>query len=656
MTIPATDVYLKNMAALWRRDSRLAYAIDQLPAESSLVVESSKAGPPTASALTADGRRLYLHSRYDPVGEAERFCATLDEGADRVVVAVLCGLGLGHHVAPLRERLGPEGTIIVSEPDLVTIKTALEHTDLSDAIRAQRLVLLHTLDKGDLHAKLDPHSSSLMIGTRFLVPPAAQQLAAAFHQQVRAAVTDFASYARMSLVTLLANARITCENIASNLPAYVATSGIEPLHNRFRGYPAVLVAAGPSLARNVDQLIAARDRVVVIAMQTTLKPLLARGIRPDFVTSLDFSDLSKRFFEGVDAAGVHLIAEPKAAWQVIDTFLGGAPGRADRPPRRLTLLYNEFACRCLGDDLGRRAGLRAGSTVAHLAFYLAEFLGCDPIVLIGQDLGFSGGVYYAPGVAIHDLWRPELGRFGSLEMKEWERITRARSILHLTQDIHGRPIYTDDQMFTYLQQFERDFAACAARVIDATEGGVRKTGTRIMPLAEALEHHAARPIPRELRDAGMSERLDGARLPAARDVLRKRLDELAEFRGLCDETRGLVSEMKDCVDRPAEFNRRIVRIDELRAMVHERDRTFRMVSDLSQLGEWQKFSADRRLSLDTARKQASGGLTPAQRAVRQLDRDGRFVAALIEGCDVLERTLREALARMEAAIAEAGAA
>jgi len=62
--------------------------------------------------------------------------------------------------------------------------------------------------------------------------------------------------------------------------------------------------------------------------------------------------------------------------------------------------------------------LRAGSTVAHLAYYLAEHLGCDPIMFVGQDLGFSDGLYYSPGTSYDDVWRPEFGRFCSVEMKQ----------------------------------------------------------------------------------------------------------------------------------------------------------------------------------------------------------------------------------------------
>ena len=63
-----------------------------------------------------------------------------------------------------------------------------------------------------------------------------------------------------------------------------------------------------------------------------------------------------------------------------------------------------------------------GATVAHLAYYVAEHLGCDPIIFVGQDLGFSDGLCYTPGTSYEDVWRPELARFCTVEMKQWEQI------------------------------------------------------------------------------------------------------------------------------------------------------------------------------------------------------------------------------------------
>ena len=79
-------------------------------------------------------------------------------------------------------------------------------------------------------------------------------------------------------------------------------------------------------------------------------------------------------------------------------------------PGPVSLLGNEHAESLLRELKLNKPPLPAGATVAHLAYYLAEFLGCDPIIFVGQDLGFSDGLCYAPGTSYEDVWRPELSR------------------------------------------------------------------------------------------------------------------------------------------------------------------------------------------------------------------------------------------------------
>jgi hypothetical protein len=643
------QTFLANMTSLWRHDPRLAQQIDEFPLDAGLDVQPSKAGPPTACVTMRDGRKLYLHSRYDPQREAAEFCKTLDISEAHCVV--LCGLGLGYHLSALVEMLGDEVVIFVAEPDLVTIKTALEHTDLARELAGGRIDFLTTLEKATLHEQLQRHSTMLMLGTVFAAPPVSRELHGEFHATCRQAVTDFAAFWRMSLVTLVRNAGITCRNIANNLPTYVSTPPLDELRGRFQGVPAILVAAGPSLAKNIDQLVALQDRAVIIAAQTTLRLLLERGIKPHFVTTLDFSDMSRQFFEGFDIPEeVVLVAEPKASWHVVDAFLGS------NTSRRVIMLDNEFAHRCLGESLAKRAALPAGATVMHLAFYLAQWLGCDPIVFVGQDLGFTGHVYYTPGVAMHRAWTPELGRFGSLEMKEWQRIARHREILRRVKTAGGDELYTDEQMFTYLEQFERDFARSRQRIIDATEGGAAKRGAEVMTLSDAASQFCSRQLDSSLFGGLSTPWRDRSRLGPARQVLAAHQKELVEFRALCEQTKRVLEELESLLDDPRQFDRRIMKIDELRTLVQGHELIFQMVRDVSQLGELQKFAADRRMVQDEHRSREGGEAkepSPTQRrkrAQRQLQRDGQLVASLLEGCETLGSILADSLARFDQAM------
>jgi len=628
-------IYARNMAALFRADMELAQQIDECPPDPGVSVEPARRGGATASVISHQtGRRVYLHSRVDPQAEAERFTQAVELGGN--FCFVLGGFGLGYHVRALARRLKGDAFLVVTEPNVALLRAAMETVDLSDLLTNGKCVILTRPDKGHVQTRLEPHNTLMMMGTQFVTHPASDQAAGPFHAQMRRLIADHMTYCRMSLVTLVTNSRITCRNVANNLPTYLSTPPIDMLHDRFRAVPGIIVAAGPSLRRNIHQLASLQDRAILIAVQTTFKTLLEQGIQPHFVTSLDYHEMSRRYFEGIPhPCRTHLVVEPKATWHVPDSYHGP-----------ISMLDNAFARLCVGDALAARAGLKAGATVAHLALYLAVYLGCDPIILVGQDLAYTNHVYYMPGVAMHDLWRPQLNRFCTIEMMEWERIVRMRPILMKTKDIHGRDVYTDEQLFTYQQQFEGDFATIPGRVIDATEGGVPKAGTRVMTLAEAAERYCTQPIPPEkLAYVNETRWRDPSRLEAGMKELQNRLGEIDAMRDTCRRMLELLKEMETLLDRPAEFNRRITEVDALRVQIHHHYRAYQLISAVSQLAELQRFSADRRLRLADPRGTAL--------ARAQLERDTRFVQAVIDGADAVKEILNEALARFEQAFAEA---
>ncbi len=617
------SVFIRNMAALWRKDPRLAQHIDEVPDENRLELLTTRSGDVTAMVPTPGGRTL-LHSRYDPTTEARRLIDSV--AIDEKFCFVVSGFGLGYHVRELYDRLRGDAVIAVCEPSVEVLATALSCVDLSGAIESGRLIVLDRLDKSELHEKFRPFNTLVMLGAQFVAHPPSQQVAAKFHTDARKLITDFVGYSRMTLLTLVGNAEITCRNIAYNLPKYMSTPPIGVLRDRFRGHPAIVISGGPSLRKNVDLLAAAKGKAVLIAVQTLFKPLLERGIVPDFVTTLDFHALSGQYFNGIrDAQGVHLIAEPKVSWHVLDEY--------DGP---VSLLYSQFAEQLIGREMAARDGLKAGATVAHLAFYLAEYMGCDPIIFVGQDLAFTGHCFYIPGVEAHRTWRSEINRFCPMETKEWERIARNRSILRKVPDVNGREVYTDELLLTYLEQFERDFESTPARVIDATEGGARMRGTDVTTLREAIDRYCNRDLPAEaFAYRHESHWKDVSRLPAVRAQIEARRREISEMDGLCDEMLGLLEKLKGLTGDAPRFNRCLVRVDELRSIVTNSYRAYRIVNSTAQLAELQRFTADRKL--------AAADATGAERARRQLDRDIRFVQSMRDAAhkviQMLDRTL-----------------
>jgi len=625
--VAGNELFVRNMRPLWRLDAELALRLDAVGDEERLPLEPARAGAWTVRLPTSDGGRVYLHSRHDPVAEAEQWAAAVD--IEDNFCFVVAGFGLGYHLRALFNRLKGDAFIICTETDLRLIATALACVDLSAMLGSKRFILLTGDDKAGLHVRLQPYGTLMMLGTQFVSHSPSMRAAPRAHDAINAALGEFVTFMRMSLATLMGNARITCRNIAMNFISYVTTPPIDILRDRFAGRPAVVISAGPSLSRNIDGLAALKGRAVLCAVQTAVRPLMARGIVPDFITSLDFHEMSRKFLESVgDLRDSHLVAEPKATWHVIDDY-----------PGPVSLLDNHWARLVLGDRLAARGGLTAGATVSHLAFYLAVYMGCDPIIFVGQDLAFTGHVFYTPGVEIHHAWRSELNRFNTIEQKEWERIARNRPILRRVVGAEGGELYSDELLFTYLEQFEKDIASVGRTVINATEGGARIRGTQSMTLREASDRFCSSPIdPERFAYRKTVSWRDPSRLAPAVEELQCRISELDEVVRVCDELLILLRELDGLADAPERFNRRLVRVDELRAKIYSESRAYMIVNSATQLIEFRRFSADRKIGLSAA--------TGPDRARKQIARDVDFITGVRDGARDVKSILAEALARL----------
>lgn len=621
----ALRCWLANLGALYRGAPELAAALDALPFAALPPIERTRDGHACVRIRADDGTELYAHSRYQPRAEAARFVDALP--AVENPTFVVCGAGLGYHLLEL-ERRYDKPLIVVVESDLALLKAGCCVCDFTPLLREGRLLFLTAPDKRLIHERLNGVNANLMLGMQLVVLPYTARVGATFQQQMRRLITEFLTFCRLQMVSLLRNARATCKNIAFNLPDYLRYPGVETLQGRAAGYPAIVVAAGPSLARQLDTVLALHDRAVIIAVQTVFKLMLARGRPPHFVTSLDYHEVSAQFFRDAgDVGACVLVAEPKATWHVLDAYHG-----------RKHVLHSSFADELLRDAAPRRGALPAGSTVAHLSFFLAEHLGCDPIILVGQDLCFSDGLYYPPGMPIEQTWAPELGRFQTIEMKQWERIVRNRPILRTVADVHGRAAYTDDQLFTYAEQFQAHFAQSRAKVIHAGEAGMRLAGTTVMSLADAAARYCTRPLPPGLFAAADAGGAAPAVMTRARAALAERVREVATMRGIAEQVRDLLAQLLKRVDVPREFNRLLVRVDALRVGMQQHEDAYALVVQVAQLGELRRLNADRRLG-----EQA---VETAETARQRVQRDHEFVSAFIDGCRYLETMLPQARERI----------
>ena len=622
-----------NIAALARFNPQVALKLCEIKPRPDVVFLETQ-----ENALSAQVGELALASRRRPLAEARTFADTID--ISQAGMYLVAGCGLGYHVRELLDRLKRQGLVMVFEPDAKLLRAVLERIDCTAWIGEPNLRLIIDADDRALMVNAVQGAEGYIgLGVRLIEHPASKpRLREAIGDLYRHLI-DVIESVKMCVMTTLMQVRVTMRNLTQNLDMYSASGGIADLAGICRGRPGLVVSAGPSLARNIDLLArpGLRERFAIVATQTVLKPLLRRGIKPHFITTLDWSDVGKRFYEGLtpsEVEGVTLIADPKVNPSVLEAW-AGAGGK-------LRCIGEAMCDRILGESsIGAKGLLQPGATVAHLAYYVARHLGCDPVALVGQDLGFTDAQYYASGASIHGVWAGEINEFNTLEMLEWQRIVRQGEHLRPATDVLGRPMYTDEQMLTYLTQFERDFSIDAARglsIVDATEGGVRKQHTTVQTLAEFVGAHwredaGAIVIPPVPPTSAMS-----------REKMRKRVREVRQqvFRvgELSREAAVYLAQIGEHNDDQARVNRLIARIEPLTKEVVKLDPGYTLVHTLGQTVAFNRLRADRTLEIDQK-------LDPYQRQQGQAERDLANVRALSDTAEQLGELLDLAVGALE---------
>ena len=121
---------------------------------------------------------------------------------------------------------------------------------------------------------------------------------------------------------------------------------------------------------------------------------------------------------------------------------------------------------------GRLYSTETGGSVANNAFSLINILGFKKIILVGQDLAYTGKKFHTTDA------------YGESDKNVLEDYNKYFEV----EDIYGGKVYTESNMDLYRKWFESQIIRYPRlRVIDATEGGAKIEGSEIMTLKEAIE-------------------------------------------------------------------------------------------------------------------------------------------------------------------------
>jgi hypothetical protein len=468
------DYLERNLAVLARRQPVLARLIS-VAAQNRIELVPSRKGLPTAFYRRDGSDPVPLHSRYDPLQEARQSLKDVDLA--QADYFILLGFGLGYGADALVERVAQERAhIFAVESDLEILRAAFAARDLTSLLALPNVHFPWPPEGNELAWQwqqfFDPVRAQ---GSIFLSHPPSLVLNPSLFKSAVEVIKSKTLQIFTDINTLVGRMPLFLKNFVTNFARASSSPGVAAFRQKFRGVPAVLVAAGPSLDRNVHELRAFHQGALILSTDTTLKPLLASGIEPHFLMSGDPGQENYLHLEGADAPSTYLVAEATAHPGAFEQFAG----------RTVVCTFEDSSLRAFSELLGPKGALRAWGSVATMCLDFALLAGCNPIIFVGQDLAFTEGRTYCSGLHWENKWFA-----GVVSPEDWQQRwanIRATSKTLLTEDLFGQPVETTDKLIAYWNWIGSEIEKHpATRFINASEGGILRNNVEIMSLREAL--------------------------------------------------------------------------------------------------------------------------------------------------------------------------
>lgn len=401
-----------------------------------------------------------LNSSYRPAEEA-RYWAKQYKLNDIQKVIMMFGFGNGFFVKSILDKMEEDGALVIYEPSFSIFLYVMEHYDLRNLLKDPKLYLIiekvnedECKDILDETINMNNYENSLMV-THPIYDKIYEKRLMYFtkkvHNSLRSKQLDFNYYVKLG--------QLSCENIINNLLYMKSDYIFDDLFEMVsKDIPVIIVAAGPSLEKNIDELKRAKGHAIIIAVTRALDMLYKHNIEPDFLAIVDPREMIEEFSYGGEAITFPIFCKFTSNYsmlkyhQGVKIFCGGSV----------------FVSYLLEKINRKMKNIIVGGSVATFAVGLAMQLKFKNIILVGQDLA------YAKDRTTHT---------GGVK----EVVENAKD--YTVEGIDGEPILTRYDWYHFLQWYEQEIEARKDEisVYDATEGGAKIKGSNIKSLSSCID-------------------------------------------------------------------------------------------------------------------------------------------------------------------------
>lgn len=425
--------------------------------------------------VTLDNRPQYIHSKYDPQNEAERFIDQFSSVVDNYEHVLFYGVGFGYHIEEFMRRY-PNYTFSMYEPSVEIFHEYMNYRMITElpVSRIKEIFLESSRENGQGFLNRLAHNIQERI--LLIVLPTYERI---FSEKYQCFIEDFkkamASKRQNNYVDMDFGARWTLNSLL-NLPTTLQTPNIlDGFEQHFRNKPMIIVAAGPSLEDEYENLryIKENKLAYIFAVGSANRALISQNILPDAVCTYDpqehnYGVFSTMFEKGIDT--VPMIYGTSVGFETIKMYQG--------PKLHMITSQDTVSPYYIKSQNDSINIIDDAPTIAALTFQLAVKLGCNPIVFVGQNLGFKNNQYYSKDVNYKG------------EDRKVEVMDKDRQGLLFVEDVYGNQIKTNPSLNSMRENIEWYVSNSPQKeVFNATKGGAAIKGTEFKPLEELISEH-----------------------------------------------------------------------------------------------------------------------------------------------------------------------
>ena len=354
------------------------------------------------------GKKIYIHSKYDPVKEARRKVMDIPF----FDIYIVLGLGLGYHISALREKYY-SSRIIVFEASYEIYKAYKKYGIYMDNVE------IYT-DKNEFLNFIFTLGTMNVFVFRHL---ALYTLYKTIYSEVEERVSSVIQREEINKNTMSRFGKAFVRNFVYNLAYIKKYKSLADFRDYFHKNTCIIVSAGPSLEENIGFLKKYRNKVVIFSVDTAYGFLVKYEIYPDFVVSVDPQFLNAFYILPYKSNNrSYLISDLLANYLVNRSF-------KDKVILMTPPILDKF-----GIFNSLFPAVKYGGSVLTSAISSALYMGFSNILFVGLDLAFREYKTHIRNTPIYDKLLFSNNRLFSLEGEIYKRIKAIPSFIFHNSD------------------------------------------------------------------------------------------------------------------------------------------------------------------------------------------------------------------------------